>query len=135
MHRPENCLPSSGWSLAEDRGVVSVNAGSLTLPFRALRFERDGAAAHVWFCLWQDRAAGASQSVDEWSQSAQRASVLAVLRRERGLSQQVLEVALLSDISGVEADAAFQRELAPLIRPTWLLHSAALSASSATVPK
>jgi exosortase len=135
MHRPENCLPSSGWSLAEDRGVVSVNAGSLTLPFRALRFERGGAAAHVWFCLWQDRAAGASQSVDEWAQSAQRASVLAVLRQERGLSQQVLEVALLSDISGAEADAAFQRELTPLIRPTGLPHSAALPASSATVPK
>lgn len=143
MHRPENCLPSVGWVLAEDRGVVAVQAGALALPFRALRFEREGAAAHVWFCLWQDRAPGTPQRVDEWSQSAQRASVQAVLRRERGLSQQVLEVALLSAMNGAEADAAFQREIAPLIRETQVsLRSrppaagiAPVHVSSATVPK
>jgi exosortase/archaeosortase family protein len=117
MHQPENCLPSAGWRLTEDRGTVWVQAGEQTLPFHAMRFEAGGAKAHVWYCLSEDRRAGDSRGVTV-GESARAASLRAVLRRERNLGQQVLEAVLLSGVSSEEADAAFRREIAARIQPT-----------------
>lgn len=111
MHRPEHCLPSTGWQLAQERPTLHIPVGDVTLPFRALRFTQGERNVHVWFCTVQDHGSTAEESA-RWS------SFQAVLRRERRLGQQVLEVALFSPISGPDADAAFQREIVPRLQPT-----------------
>jgi exosortase/archaeosortase family protein len=117
IHHPENCLPAAGWTLAEDRGVVSVKAGADVLPFRALRFVSGDATAHVWFCRWEDGPAGGAPE-QQHADSPRLARLFAVLDRRRSLGQQVLEAVFLSPLSAEEADAAFRREIAARIDPS-----------------
>lgn len=111
MHRPEHCLPSTGWEPAQERDIIRVQVGEMTLPFRAQRFTQGEHSIHVWFCTVQDHGVLAEESA-RWS------SLQAVLRRERSLGQQVLEVALFSSMSGAEADEEFQREIVPRLQAT-----------------
>ncbi len=111
MHRPEHCLPSTGWQLAQERPAIHVPVGDVILPFRALRFTQGERNVHVWFCTVQDHGS----TMDE---SARSSSIQAVLRRERSLGQQVLEVALFSPISGADADVEFRREIVPRLQAT-----------------
>jgi hypothetical protein len=55
LHRPENCLPAAGFKLQEDRGMITVKAKDLNIPFHAMDFDYDGTPGYVYFCLWQDR--------------------------------------------------------------------------------
>ena len=111
MHRPEHCLPSTGWQLVQERDTIHVSMGDTTLPFRTQRFTQGERNIHIWFCTAQDHGSVAEESA-RWS------SLQAVLRRERSLGQQVLEVALFSPVSGAEADADFQREIVPRLQAT-----------------
>jgi hypothetical protein len=116
MHRPENCLPAAGLLRAEQRGTVSVEAGGLSLPFEASRYEtKSGDWIYVYFCPWQNRAGGIQ--AEEFSGSAQMASLRAVWRGERRLGQQVAQFAVFGFRDGEQADAAFRREVERLIRP------------------
>jgi len=116
VHHPENCLPSAGWQLEDDRGMVNVRAGSAVLQFRALRFSSSGAIAHVWYCRSEDLPPG-SEPAPAQAESARIGRLQAVLRRQRSLGQQVLEAVFLSPVSDEQADAAFQREIAARIEP------------------
>ncbi len=115
IHRPEICLPSAGWNLVEDRGLVTVATGREALPFRALRFMANGATAHVWFCRWEDRAPGQASAPLQFD-STQLASLRAVLRRGQSPGQQVLEAILFSPLDGEEADSAFRQQIAARIQ-------------------
>src|SRR4029077_20431985 len=64
LHRPDVCLPASGWTQVADGGVRNypVTGGS-ELPFRHFEFQRafgDSApqTAHAFYCLSEDRASG-----------------------------------------------------------------------------
>jgi hypothetical protein len=49
-----NCLPAVGYKLQTDRGMITVRAKDLLVPFHALDFDYAGKQAYVYFCLWQD---------------------------------------------------------------------------------
>jgi hypothetical protein len=120
LHRPDVCLPASGWKQMADHGVRSYPiSGSVELPFRHFEFQRvlEGTApqtAHAFYCLSEDRASGASTPLgntdspgmfgnrSEWTRAERLRSVL---EGRRHLGQQVIEAILISNAPFPAADA------------------------------
>lgn len=119
-HRPDVCLPNTGWRVAEDYGVRSYPvADGGSIPFRHFSFlQGDGkaaATAHAFFCQREDRVPPAAKDgfdvttggLGEWG----RWDRLRVVREGlRNQGQQVLEIVLLTanqlDGSGAQAQFA-----------------------------
>ena len=122
LHRPDVCLPATGWKQTADHGVRYYPiAPGLTIPFRHFEFlhriaEEREQFAHAFYCLWEDRVrrVGNSTSEDEemargpseWTRSER---VRIVLEGRRHLGQQVMEFVLASSepLNGSEAEARF----------------------------
>src|SRR5438552_13325974 len=122
LHRPDVCLPASGWTQVKDDGVRSYPAsGSFELPFRHFEFQRtfEGSApqiAHAFYCLSEDRALGAPTGFggdgspgmfgnrSEWTRAERLRSVL---NGRRHLGQQVIEAIFVSSepFSAVDAES------------------------------
>jgi exosortase len=122
LHRPDVCLPASGWRQAADDGVRNYPVtGSFELPFRHFEFQRTFGdpppqTAHAFYCLSEDRASGGSASLgktdspgmfgnrSEWTR-AERLD--AVLEGRRHLGQQVIEAIFISSepLSAPDAEA------------------------------
>jgi exosortase len=129
LHRPDVCLPASGWKQIADHGVRSYPiSGSVELPFRHFEFQRtfDDSApqtAHAFYCLSEDRASDTSGSRNnanspgmfgnrsEWTR-AERLD--AVLEGRRHLGQQVIEAIFISSEPLSAADA--ESHLGDLVR-------------------
>ena len=110
LHRPDVCLPASGWKQVADHGVRSYPiSDSVELPFRHFEFQRASQSsapqtAHAFYCLSEDRASGDSASLtdspgmfgnrSEWTR-AERLG--AVLEGRRHLGQQVIEAVFMSN--------------------------------------
>jgi len=122
LHRPDVCLPASGWTQMADDGVRNYPVtGSFELPFRHFEFQRafEGLApqtAHAFYCLSEDRASGASispQSAKLPSMSGSRSEwtraerLGAVLDGRRHLGQQVIEAIFVTSepLSTAEAES------------------------------
>lgn len=121
-HRPDICLPNTGWRQTADNGARSYPAGEqLHLPFRHFEFvhRRDDSArqfAHAFFCVREDwvKAQSAASTTDEsisgkiggWMRSDR---LRIVLDGQRDLGQQVMELVLVSreQFSKVEAEDRF----------------------------
>jgi hypothetical protein len=115
-HRPEICLPASGYTLEEDFGTRVFRAGGIDIPFHAWRFSLEGKDVRVFSCLWQDRAKTsiAQETPREWN----RLTALEFVRRgERNMSQQVLEISLAGYNSQTAAESALQAGLDEMIVP------------------
>ena len=133
LHRPDVCLPASGWSQVADDGVRNypVN-GRFELPFRHFEFQRafensTPQTAHAFYCLSEDRASepsttqqdanpttnspGMSGSPSEWTRAERLRSVL---EGRRHLGQQVMEVVFMSSEQFSAADA--ESHLRDLVR-------------------
>jgi exosortase len=111
-HRPEICLPSTGYKLKTDSGILYLPAHGLELPFRAHTFEEAGRVLYVFFCLWEDGAEkqaglGKSKYLDRLD------SVLAGRRR---LGQQTLEIIVSGYPGMAEAEQALRQRLPGLIQ-------------------
>jgi len=120
LHRPDVCLPASGWTQVADDGVQDYPvAGGFQLPFRHFEFQRtfkDFApqTAHAFYCLSEDRAAVASDSSagasvpsmsgtpSKWTRSERLSSVM---EGRRHLGQQVIEAIFISSKPFAGADA------------------------------
>jgi exosortase/archaeosortase family protein len=124
LHRPDVCLPASGWTQVADDGVRNYPvSGSSELPFRHFEFQRtfENSApqtAHAFYCLSEDRAAGASTprqganatpnspgmsgSPSSWTRAER---LRTVLEGRRHLGQQVIEAILVSSEPFSTADA------------------------------
>jgi len=112
-HKPEICLPSIGCLLQREEGTEIYTAQSFALPFRHLLFDHGGHPLHVWWCLWDDaHEEGKKLDADT---SRYRKIFRAVLRGERNLGQQVLEIALSGADNSESARAEMQRMLPRLI--------------------
>jgi hypothetical protein len=125
LHRPDVCLPASGWNQVADDGVRSYSAnGSFELPFRHFEFQRvfEGSApqtAHAFYCLSEDRASDTSTSPDgaespgmfgnrsEWTRAERLRSVL---EGRRHLGQRVIEAIFISaePLSSADAESYLQ---------------------------
>ena len=139
LHRPDVCLPASGWTKTADDGVRSYPvSGSFELPFRHFEFQRafEGFApqiAHAFYCLSEDRASSTSTSLarrslgeggrantnspgmfgssPEWTRTER---LRTVLEGRRHLGQQVIEAMFISNepFSAAEAES-YLRDLLP----------------------
>jgi exosortase len=129
LHRPDVCLPASGWRQLADDSVRNYPAGgSFELPFRHFEFQRnfEGPApqvAHAFYCLSEDRASSASTSGagtntpgmfgsrSEWTRAER---LRTVLEGRRHLGQQVIEAIFISGepFSAAEAESRL-RDLLP----------------------
>lgn len=113
LHRPENCLPAVGWALAEERAPIQIQIAGSRAVFRAMTFARQSERAHVYFCLWQNSPADSADIHPE--EDTRAASLRAVARRERNLTQQVVEIVYAG--SDGNPDALFRREIEGLLVP------------------
>ena len=132
LHRPDVCLPASGWSQVADHGVRNYPASdSFELPFRHFEFQRTfedstSQIAHAFYCLSEDRASGTSTSLarrslgeggrdgtnspgmfgsrSEWTRAERLRSVV---EGRRHLGQQVIEAIFISaePLSAAEAES------------------------------
>jgi exosortase len=135
LHRPDVCLPASGWIQAGDYGIRSYPVSPrFSLPFRHLLFSQGSPGpanggrqrfAHAFYCLREDRVRTESdaslareefaQEPTEWSRSER---IGLVLQGRRHLGQQVMEFVLLEsrEERAEEAEARFAQELPELIQ-------------------
>jgi hypothetical protein len=135
LHRPDVCLPASGWAQVADDGVRNYPVtGAFELPFRHFEFQRAFGksapqTAHAFYCLSEDRASGSpgasqhanspgmSGSRSEWTRAERLRSVL---EGRRHLGQQVIEAIFISGEPFSAADA--ESHLRGLIRDVVVLH-------------
>ncbi len=130
-HRPDVCLPATGWRQTGDFGVRPYATDSgLTIPFRHFEFENDVNGrvryAHAFYCVWEDRvrkesAAEAQQSgmaatPSAWTRSER---IRAVLEGRRHLGQQVMEylVVQMRNTPAPEVEDSFAAKVPDLIQP------------------
>jgi len=119
LHRPDVCLPATGWIQVADTGVRNYPVmGSFALPFRHFEFRHHSPdnstqqVAHAFYCLWEDRASSASAAGSKLPQMATAQStwtrgerIREVLEGRRHLGQQVMEVVFVSSGQIPAADA------------------------------
>jgi len=133
LHRPDVCLPASGWTQVADYGVRHYPvSGTFELPFRHFEFQRtfENSApqtAHAFYCLSEDRAAQSSApplgadlpsmsgSPSEWTRSER---LRTVLEGRRHLGQQVIEAIFISSdpLSAAEAETHLRDFVRDVVR-------------------
>jgi exosortase len=133
LHRPDVCLPASGWTQVADHGVRSYPiSDSVEMPFRHFEFQRsfEGSppeTAHAFYCLSEDRASGGFASLgntdspgmfgnrSEWTRSER---LRAVLDGRRHLGQQVIEAIFISSepLSAAEAETHLRDFVRDVVR-------------------
>ncbi|MGB8353160.1 MAG: exosortase/archaeosortase family protein [Chthoniobacteraceae bacterium] len=114
-HRPDICLPSAGYKLRKDSGLIMLRAGDLEIPFHVLEFEYGDQHADVFFCLWQDHSKTAKPAGDrnDWNRWA---GIRSVLLGERNLGQQTLEIVITGCSSSETAEAMLRNRMESLVR-------------------
>jgi hypothetical protein len=143
LHRPDVCLPASGWTQVADDGVRNYPAtGAFDLPFRHFEFQRafENSApqtAHAFYSLSEDRASGPSttrQSANVPSMSGSRSEwtraerLRTVLEGRRHLGQQVIEAIFISSEPFSAADA--ESHLRDLVRDVVVLRERNLTTNA-----
>jgi len=129
-HRPDVCLPASGWRQTGDFGVRTYQVTrDFAVPFRHFEFSSESPGrkriAHAFYCVWEDRVAkdqpgtesrGLSGDPSSWTRSER---IQAVLNGRRHLGQQVMEYLRLEprEISASEAEQTFAASVRQLILP------------------
>src|SRR5438105_8907815 len=131
LHRPDVCLPSTGWNQTSDAGIENFPVTEkFSLPFRRFKF-RHGITgqpteqtAHAFYCLWEDQLSASrlesslptmSGSASAWSRSER---VRAVLEGRRHLGQQVLELVIQGrgSLNEQQVEAEFARIIPNVVR-------------------
>jgi exosortase len=112
-HRPEVCLPASGYKQLAESELVFFDAGQFKLPFRKYTYASEGQILYVFFCQWED---GAEKQAGMRS-SNQADRLQSVLTGRRLVGQQTLEIIITGSPSLAEAEALVRRRLPELIRP------------------
>jgi exosortase len=129
-HRPDVCLPASGWRQTGDFGVSDYAVSSeLKIPFRHFEFSNDTNGrpkfAHAFYCVWEDRVvkgdkgtptSGMSATPSAWTRSERMQSVF---EGKRHLGQQVMEYLVIEprDLSREQAEEAFATTVRELVVP------------------
>jgi exosortase len=130
-HRPDVCLPATGWREKEDFGVREYAATpTLKIPFRHFEFENEVGGhtryAHAFYCVWEDRVrkgaedeagkAGTSSAPSSWTRGEK---IQAVLEGRRHLGQQVMEYLLVEfrNTPAREAEEVFAAQVPQLVIP------------------
>jgi len=112
VHRPDVCLPASGFTMRADHGLDYFQAGDLALPFRRYTFEEKGRPMYVFFCQWEDTG---NRQTGMWK-SKQADRIRAVLAGRRRVAQQTFEIIVAGFPDLQEAEKAVKERLPQLIR-------------------
>ena len=88
-HRPDVCLPATGWQQKGDFGVREYAASpTLTIPFRHFEFENEMNGreryAHAFYCVWEDRVRKGDQRTGRRSGNVHRAVRMDSKRKNPG---------------------------------------------------
>jgi exosortase len=119
LHRPDVCLPATGWVQVADNGVRNYPVtDSFALPFRHFEFQHVASEnsapqiAHAFYCLLEDRVPAAAAPNSNPPQMAMAHStwtrderIRQVIEGRRHLGQQVMEIVFLSKEPLSSADA------------------------------
>jgi exosortase len=113
IHRPEVCLPASGYKQLTESELVFLDAGQFKLPFRKYTYASEGQILYVFFCQWED----GTETQTGMGASGQTERLRAVWVGRRLVGQQTLEIIITGSPSLAEAEALVRRRLPELIRP------------------
>jgi exosortase len=105
VHSPELCLSAAGLRLVAHTGVERVQLGTMELPVQTYTFESRNVPVYVFFAVWEDRIAPATEP-EEQTAPGWRSRLRDTWAGRRHFGQQVLEVA----ISGVPDQATARRQ-------------------------
>ncbi len=130
LHRPEVCLPASGYKQLAESELVFFDAGQLKLPFRKYTYSSEGQILYVFFCQWED----SSEKQAGLKASKQAGRLQSVLTGRRLLGQQTLEIILTGCDSLEKADAEIRRRLPELIKTESRDQSLGTSSSAISRP-
>jgi exosortase len=111
-HRPETCLPATGFQFVRSRGIQTHHVDGLDLPIERLEFTQADQQLHVYYCLWEDRVSPGAEGPQLLTRENR---IRAVLQGRRHLGQRVLEVVIVGNQTAESADEAFAAEL-----PKWI---------------
>ena len=130
-HRPDICLPNTGWQKTADDGVRNYSTDEeLRLPFRHFEFVRHRLTsrpqfAHAFFCVREDWIKAGSDVAATDAQLAGKPGtwmrsdrVRTVIEGERDLGQQVMELVMVSGdrLSREDAETQFTKLLPRLVK-------------------
>jgi hypothetical protein len=114
-HRPEICLPGSGYVEAAERRIVDVPAGGFDLKFQSMQFrDAQGRDLFVFYCAWEMSPGRPGRNV-AFSDDTRTISLLRVWQRERLLAQQVAELFVVGAASREAAEASLRAQIGPLV--------------------
>lgn len=112
-HTPEDCLTAAGHRLVAESGLHLLSVDGLKLPFRCYVTRDETGPVHVFYCLWEDRAA--EQFFEsEWLSYGNR--LRPVLAGRRNCGQRSLELALWGAANDREAEQALGQLLPKIIQ-------------------
>lgn len=113
-HTPEVCLTAAGHRIKAASGLRWLEVHGLRMPFRAYTVETLAGPQHVFYCLWEDRAADRGLETRSLTYGHRLAAVLAG-RRNRG--QRSLEIAVGGIGTLQMAEPLLSQTLSNLVRP------------------
>jgi exosortase len=112
-HTPEVCLTAAGHRITAVSGLRWVEVLGLRLPFHAFTVETAAGPRHVFYCLWEDRAADRGFETLSLTYGRRLAAVLA---GHRNLGQRSLEIAV-GEIETLQmAEKLISQSLSDLVR-------------------
>ena len=115
MHQPTTCLPASGLTQIADGGVLPMpGPGGVTLPVHAYEFLLKRQHLFVYYVVWQDQTGYDLPETREGLGTRERLE--AVLRGQRNLGQQTLELVLTGPATAAQAAALAQRQIEHVTR-------------------
>ncbi len=111
-HTPEVCLPAAGRRLVSMSGLQRFTVRGLPLPFRSYTLEEEDRPVHVYYCLWEDRAADQFFQTEALTYGNRLAPVLA---GQRNPGERSLELAVWGIDDALTAETAVRRQLEKLV--------------------
>lgn len=115
IHRPEICLPASGFTPVGEPRSQLLEVNGVSLPTRAYRFQDGTLPLHIYYCYWDGTVFRDTQEMiaEDWTVRGRLNRVWSG-RRDRGA--QTLELAVWGHAEDKDADDALKRELARFVR-------------------
>jgi len=121
-HNPELCMPATGRRLVIKHEDLVFKVNGLSIPFVHYVFEDSGRPLHVWWCVWNEASATQGRLDPRADSKAYTGVIKDVLRGQRNLGQQVLEIGLWGERDSEAANAALAGLLPQIITqplPSW----------------
>jgi len=114
VHRPEICLPASGFLAVGEPRSELITIGNVSLPTRAYRFGGQR-PLHVYYCYWDGSVFRDTQEMikEDWTV---RGRLHRAWTGKRDQGAQTLEIAIWGYDDDAAADLALKKQLASLIK-------------------